>query len=222
VQVKASVDFEAFKFERNVSRHKINVIRDEGLYRHIRFNKPDTLDMQFDLITWPGHLCYTGDMGTYVFKRLEDMFDFFRRKDDRSPYQIDFDYWAHKSLASDKIDGIRQWSPEGFREAVKDYFDSYAESNDIGGESETSESRKELLDELWDEIEGEVLIHEYDESLAFAALRDFDYRGFEFVDWEDDCQTWSHRFLWCCHALEWGVAAYDEYRKGVEVGQYAH
>lgn len=65
-------------FLADVAAHQIHVLRDDGVHRHIRFKRPGTYCMQFDLITWPGYLCYTGDMGTYVFNRLEDMFEFFR------------------------------------------------------------------------------------------------------------------------------------------------
>ena len=65
-------------FLRDVAEHEMIVVRDDGVHRHIRFKKPGTSCMHFDLITWPGYLCYTGDMGTYVFSRLTDMFEFFR------------------------------------------------------------------------------------------------------------------------------------------------
>ena len=50
------------------------VLRDDGVYRHIRFKKPGTGCMHFDLVTWPGYLCYSGDMGCYVFCRLNARF----------------------------------------------------------------------------------------------------------------------------------------------------
>ena len=68
-------------FLRDVQQHQIQVIRHDGVNRHIRFKRPGSMSYYFDLITWPGHLCYTGDMGTYVFRRMDDMFEFFR--DDR-------------------------------------------------------------------------------------------------------------------------------------------
>ena len=83
-------------FLQDVAQHQIHVIRDDGVYRHVRFKRPDTYCSHFDLITWPGHLCYTGDMGTYVFTRLRDMFDFFRRPDNEKWHRIDRRYWAEK------------------------------------------------------------------------------------------------------------------------------
>lgn len=53
-------------FLHDVREHRLIVLNDDKLNRHIRFSRPGTRCMQFDLITWPGYLCYTGDMGTYV------------------------------------------------------------------------------------------------------------------------------------------------------------
>ncbi len=45
--------------------------------------------MALTLSAWPGHPAYAGDMGSFVFARLDDMFQFFRtdRRDDRRRYQ---------------------------------------------------------------------------------------------------------------------------------------
>lgn len=76
------------RFLNDVANHEMIIIRDDGVNRHVRFKRPNSSCMYFDLITWPGHLCYTGDMGSYVFRRLEDMFEFFRtdRNDTASDY----------------------------------------------------------------------------------------------------------------------------------------
>lgn len=66
------------RFLGDVAKHQMTILRDDGVNRHVRFKQPNSSNMFFDLITWPGCLCYTGDMGTYVFRRLEDMFEFFR------------------------------------------------------------------------------------------------------------------------------------------------
>lgn len=43
------------RFDVDVAEHKMTVLRDEGLYRHLRFQKPGTSCYYFDLVTWPGH-----------------------------------------------------------------------------------------------------------------------------------------------------------------------
>ena len=57
--------------------HKLTILHNDGLYRHIRFKNPKSIFYWFDLITWPGVLVFKGDMGCYVFSRLDDMFEFF-------------------------------------------------------------------------------------------------------------------------------------------------
>ena len=54
------------QFKRDVDRHQLQVLRDDGLYRHVRFLRtavdPETGKREkssfywFDLITWPGCL----------------------------------------------------------------------------------------------------------------------------------------------------------------------
>lgn len=71
-------DLQESRFLADVKDHKISIVRDDGVYRHVRFAKPETVCMHFDLITWPGYLAYVGDMGAFTFTRLRDMFEFFR------------------------------------------------------------------------------------------------------------------------------------------------
>lgn len=66
------------RFLKDVAKHEMTVIRDDGINRHLRFKNPNDSSYWFDLITWPGTLCIDGDCGTYVFKRTPDMFQFFR------------------------------------------------------------------------------------------------------------------------------------------------
>ena len=56
--------------------HRLEIIRDDGLYRHLRMQQPGTSCYYYDVITWPGYLTVTGDMGTWTFSRIADMFNF--------------------------------------------------------------------------------------------------------------------------------------------------
>ncbi|HRD65697.1 MAG TPA: hypothetical protein PKY50_06030 [Candidatus Competibacter sp.] len=156
--------------------------------------------MHFDLLTWPGYLCYTGDMGTYVFRRLHDMFQFFRRGESIGERCIDIRYWAEKLEAIDRVDGVREWTPEKFREEVRDFCAQHVDD----------EWPTERKAELWKAIDEQVCsAASLGEHHAWVALCAFDHDGFQFQDWESDCKAWTHRFLWCCHALEWAIATYD-------------
>lgn len=192
------------QFLAEIAQHQMHVLRDDGVYRHIRFKRPGTMCMHFDLITWPGYLCYTGDMGTFVFTRLLDMFQFFRRDAGERQYRIDFRYWAEKVEASDKGDGVERFSEERFRADVRNFFEEATEN----ANKWTEESKAEL----WRRIEDEVFyaLEDNGEHGAWVALREFDHdKQSFFQDWERSCREYSHRFLWCCHALAWAISVYD-------------
>lgn len=199
-------------FERDIAKHELRIIRDDGVNRHLRFQRPGTKCMYFDLITWPGYLCYTGDMGTYVFKRLEDMLQFFRKPENLEPYRIDMRYWAEKVESADR-DGVQRFSPERFRAAIREHFDTWSED-----ERFTAESRAEL----WGDVQEAVFVTGLDEGDAAAAYRaaaDFTYDGRQvFADfWEVNCDEFTHRFMWCCCALQWAIGVYDAAKAGLGV-----
>lgn len=191
------------QFKSEIDKHQMQVIYDNGVNRHIRFKRPGSMNMHFDLITWPGYLCYTGDMGTFVFRRLQDMFQFFRREPG-GLYQIDMRYWAEKVEAGDKCDGIERFSEARFRADVRDFFEQSTEDTDKW----TAEAKAAL----WARIENEVFwdLSNEGEHAAWSALRSFDHdKRWFFQDWERSCREYSHRFQWCCHALAWAINTYD-------------
>lgn len=66
------------RFLINTANHTMKIHRDDGIYRHLEFSRNGSNSYRFDLVTWPGYLCVTGDMGTWTFSRIADMFDFSR------------------------------------------------------------------------------------------------------------------------------------------------
>lgn len=195
------------RFLNDVAQHEMKVVRDDGVSRHLRFQKPGTYNTHFDLITWPGYLCYTGDMGTYVFRRLEDMFEFFRA--DRmhlkpsKALRINPSYWGEKLEAIDKNGKFRTWSREKFearlREDFKEWIDEY---------------EPEKAEELMQRLEDEILdgLDNDDARSAYRAAMDFEVDDVQpFQDWwEVDTEVYTFHFIWCCYALAWGIKKYDE------------
>jgi hypothetical protein len=178
----------AERFPRDVAGHEMRVIRSDGIDRHLRFQQPGTYCMGFDLITWPGHLCFTGDMGTFVFARLADMFEFFRT--DRG---INPPYWAEKVLAADR-DGVTEYVADLFREAVQQRLDDAEASPEV---------RKAVADEVLSEADD-------GEHSALHAAYHFERDGFRFEDVSElHCRDYTYRFMWCCHALVWAIAKFD-------------
>lgn len=216
------------EFLRDVADHVMEVMRDDGVYRHIRFRKPGTMCMHFDLITWPGYLCYTGDMGTYVFTRLADMFEFFRT--DREYAQrgrrlaINLSYWSEKLEA---VNGSRrggaavEFDPAKFRKVIQEY-----RLNWIRDEARNLLTKDERRD-LWESVDSDVLGRIEDgEQLAYAAAHEFNWkpqryppwsgRSWYFDDlWEHNFNDYTRRFRWCCFALAWGIEIYDRSKEEV-------
>ena len=209
-------DFEFDRFKRDVAHHQLIIVRDDGIHRHLRFQRPGSYCMHFDLITWPGYLCYTGDMGTYVFKRLEDMFQFFRRGVDRQEFNIDLSYWAEKLEAADKGDGIKEFCQAKFDQAVKSDLVEWMRNN-------RDRTSREERRELWDEVMVSVIDAEGDitGSRKQIAAHDFWHQvnpsvSFSFKDfWEHTVTEYTHRFIWCCCALQWGIGVYDQVKEQV-------
>lgn len=203
------------RFLNDIAEHEMIVLRDDGVYRHISFKKPGTSCMHFDLITWPGYLCYTGDMGTYVFSRLLDMFEFFRTdreymlKEEGKTLKINLGYWSEKAEATDKNDGLTEFDEDKFRRVINDYRVGWM--RDLKERGTSKEDRREL----WESVENEVMGAASDgEHRASAAAYEFsekvDGYTFMFEDlFEQSFDTYTHRFRWCCYALAWGIQQYD-------------
>ena len=106
----------AERFARETAKHRMTVLHDDGLYRHLRFTEMHLCNdaewrttngfYWFDLITWPGSLTINGDCGTYTFSRITDMFEFFRG------YGINPQYWA------EKVQGETRSSPTARRSSA--------------------------------------------------------------------------------------------------------
>lgn len=183
------------RFLRDVATHKMTVLRDDGVHRHIQFKQPDSGNMRFDLITWPGFLCYCGDMGTYVFQRLPDMFNFFRNSSaDCKGLYINLGYWAEKCEAHDRS-GVEEYSAEKFRDVIKDILKE---------EKATKGLRQAVQDEVLDYADDGF-------DTAYRCADDFEHNGFKFTDlFEYDFKDYTFRFIWCCYAMAWGIQTYDK------------
>ena len=214
------------QFLRDVGEHELTVLRDVGVDRHLRFRKPGTGCYGFDLLTWPGHLLITGDCGSFLFRRLEDMFEFFRT--DREPkddLHLNPQYWSEKLIATD-CNGKRggaaiEFSKEKFEASIKRWFDDHFEfeicedadpdEDLVGNDSVSVGARKARRDAIWAEIESNVLSHSDSEHQAAQAAYDFEHDGFNFRDfYEVDNTEYTFHFIWCAYAIAWGIKRFDE------------
>lgn len=211
------------QFLKDVDGHAMTVLRDDGVNRHIRFKNPAESPYWFDLITWPGSLCIDGDMGTFVFRRLHDMFEFFRT--DQEHYNrtgradkiaIKPRYWSEKLQAPSQREAM-EYSADLFRQHVKEAFDNWVESSQPGYDNSTESERDQFDDSkdvLWCELEEGVLsIADDGDVRSYDAAREFKCAkapGFRMEDcWEWNCREYKPHFIWCCYAIAWAVNTYD-------------
>ena len=184
------------RFTEDVADHVLTVIRDDGLYRHLRCREPGTGICGFDIITWPGYLAYVGDMGDYVFRRTDDMFGFF------GSGGINPRYWSEKCVAVDHSDGIREFSVDVYRELVEEWRDEIAE--DIEDEDE----RADFIDAVNELLE---CADDLTDESAHDRLAEFSHEGITCSDsWEWDLRRFTWRYVWACYAITWAIG---EYRK---------
>lgn len=187
-------------FALNVAEHQMTVLHEDGLYRHIRFARPGTGMYRFDLVTWPGYLAIAGDMDSYTFTRVTDMFEFFRAASGWNHSRINPGYWAEK--VTDGRERAHRYSEDRFAQLVKETFvDVVRNGRAPAGLGKAV--REEILDA-------------YDigwESGAREALEAFEFKGFRFRDiWDWDFSDWDWHYLYACHAIQWGIEQYDRAR----------
>lgn len=184
-------------FLADVKSHSMEIRQDDGVFRHVRFSKNGSSVHAFQLTTTPYHLIVTGDMGAYVFSRLNDMFEFFRSDD----LSVNLSYWQEKLESIDRDGGVAEFSEE----KLKAYLTEMLEESD-----DYQELAKEEKQEVMDEI---ASICEMDEQDAYDALSDFDLHDITFEDcwdWFGSMKTFTYQYIWICYAISWGVNQYDQ------------
>jgi hypothetical protein len=218
----------AEQFARDTASHEMQVLRDDGIYRHLLFRSVVT-DKEtgkrsrssfywFELVTWPGCLTINGDCGTFTFSRVTDMFGFFR-----SRYGINPPYWAEKVCGDTRT---KSYSEDKFRQQVlEDFIQAVRNGGVPRGLGKAI--RTDVLDAATLEIHYEDGARRVlDEFKHYASETDRYACGkqpdFEFTDtWEWDLQDWDWQYLWCCHAIQWGISVYDKQRDDDEAAACA-
>jgi hypothetical protein len=199
----------AKRFARETANHRMTVLHDDGLYRHLRFRAPENSFYWFELITVPGSLTFRGDGQSFVFARVEDMFEFFR--DSGAGQRVNPQYWAEK-LTSHQRDEVKRYDREIFEQRVREATDDAVRYG--SAPADLAQAIQENLLES-EEVEYETGAHEALRNFTFYKnpADCFDPRkqpDFQFHDtWEWDFTDYDWWFLWSLHAIVWGIAQYD-------------
>ena len=195
------------EFKAAVAKHEMKIISDNKELRHMTFRNPADPAYHFAITTWPGYLCISGDMGTYVFARIVNMFDFFRTDGMR----INSGYWHEKLQSVDVPCGSSVFSEAVFIKEINEHVATW--------EFTDEEEKAAVMEQLQDEVlccgcDGET--RAYDAAERFRS----EY-GHEFSDfWEADLQVYTYQYLWCCHAIVWAIMQYDIEKDAAKVCQH--
>ena len=187
-------------FLKDVAKHEMAVKHQDGIYRNIRFREPGNSNMWFDLVTWPDFLTIAGDMGTWTFSRMPDMFEFFRS----STLEINADYWSEKLQHGTHGGsyGAKVYDRESYSERLLTQLSEYYGFED------------DPLKELTEAVKNEVLSGDCEYDLLIAA-RDFEHvfpdgATFQFDSCElPDGMVYAYQFIWCLYAIVWGIQRWD-------------
>jgi hypothetical protein len=224
-------------FLKDISEHRMTVLHEDGPYRHIRFRKPQSINMWFDLVTWPNVLTIGGDMGTWTFSRVEDMFTFFRHRQKRlrdsrcncpvcgrltSDLKINPSYWAEKLQHGNYTgrDGAKVWDQDTFQarllDNLKDHFEDEPEK--------LAEVKAAVEEDVFRPHDGDgphlmrhaayEFTHEFEEDSGKSheerKRNQFQFEGMDIPSG----MIYSYHFLWCLYAIVWGIQQWDA--RGVE------
>lgn len=178
------------RFLEDVKNHKIQIKKDEGLYRHVVFSK-GSFDQRFEIMTWDMNLVICGDMGAYHFSRINDMFKFFGSIDSKKGIEINPSYWSEKLQNKGEV---KEFSSEKVAERIDNYIKQY--EHDVSCIEEEIKEMKEA-----NSLEG-----------VYSIMNSIDNCSV-FDDFELDCTDYQFRYIWCCYAIVWGISKYNEFKE---------
>lgn len=204
------------RFLLDAAHHRLDVIRDDGVYRHLRMKEPGTSCYYYDIITWPGYLTVTGDMGTWTFSRTHDMFRFFGGWTG----EINTGYWSEKLEAGAGRSAYsflaQEYDHDEFCSSLREWLSSYFEEDDEESEpdvdwddeSDEPDSDKSRIREIVRDLCREDFGND---MLAYQAVYDADWP--ECVDVWELCadityKSYSHHFCWILYAITWAISKY--------------
>lgn len=188
------VEASRLRFANNTAAHVMTVALDQDVYRELQFRAPNRSMYWFNVTTVPGSLTFQGDVGTFVFTRTRDMFEFFGEGPRINPY-----YWAEKVTA-----GTPEWyAPDRIKQELNERFTELVVTGRI--DDEDVATYRADLDDLLDGLPGDSIgadLAWVDTALP-TPLQDLQYDL-----WDGSYTEPTSHFLWACHAIVHTVHAY--------------
>ncbi len=185
---------------KDVAGHELTILKDDGIYRHLHLGRAGSSTFAYDIVTYPGYLVISGDMGANVFSRVKDMFKFFREDIIDGKIRINEGYWREK--VQNGKDGIYEFTDESFERRVRSHLEDI--KDDV-------EERSGDFDVLMEEVESELFNTGNSELELRTALEEFEWHDEKLFNdtWEWDFNEFTFHFTWQCYAIVWAIAQYD-------------
>lgn len=194
----------------DVQYHKMKILNDIDLYKHIKFRNPHSIYKQFEILTSPYNLLFTTRNGSFVFQGVEDMFDLFRTYRIDEPLAIAPSYWSEKLVASDcttKDLSHLMFDSDKFKSHIQQKLTQWKENVNLSNEDK-KRLDKEINHEIYKNLNG------FNKFTAFKAVEDFTFyyqdtylKFYDIFEW--DCDTYTPTYLWCCYAIVWAIIQYE-------------
>jgi hypothetical protein len=195
-------------FLKDVETHELTVNLDQGVFRDLTISRPNTSSYHYNITTRSGYLIITGDMGSFVFQRLTDMFDFFRS--DSKGYRINDGHWEEKLEAVCRRGGAKSFSSERVEEVLLE------ELNQFKQDLSCSVSDKRKFNSAKEEIDRLISIASDSEYDFYAEVSNWDSDsagGMRLDDWwEWDFREYTYHYIWCLYAIVHAIKLYDAYK----------
>ena len=188
------------RFEQDTVNHELEVLIEDGVNRILRFkDKSGSSINHFYVMQTQGKICYTGDMGDYVFtNHNKDMLAWFHNN-------MSLSYIAEKCRTGSIYEYCKDLALESIKHEVssfcESYIDEYVGDDDVDMDAALDKWTEDLANEVLSEIdfENEFTVHTSAYSVSTQVTN---YLKFE-IDTSDgiNCNEYTYRYLWCVLAM---------------------
>lgn len=192
-------------FKEDTRDHELTILHEEGVYRHLRIAQSDSYMYSWDIITWPGHLAITGDIGDgFTFSRIHDMFKFFTpyASDAETMPLINPDYWGEKLGHAQR--GVEEkYSPHSFMRQVRQRAEEHAQDYvDYHNRPHPTFSVEEFCNSAVHYAEDEHSARNWASKDSSIEVLGQD------LYWEGDFSVFNHHFITACFAISDAIRRY--------------
>ena len=203
------------KFIKDVKGHQLKIIKDDGVYRHLLFKRQNGSMYWTEIIASPNLLTINGDMGTWVFSRVDDMFEFFRNPE----LEINYHYWTEK-LKAGRTSCEKFYMNLFYKNITKYIEDYFQDSIENINEDFYDDYLKDIV-EAEDEIEVVSKIRDFYIYSDDRILKDLPecYKQFNFDDFNEYwklCYKADYQYVWSLFCIVKIIQEYDKIKGEVK------